>query len=78
MSAVGKSKMAKVQRKTALRVFSAYCNVSADAVLVVVSMPPIDILAEERLFMFNNKDDPRQDGKPESQHFVNGKHGGAS
>lgn len=58
MSSSGKAKMAKVQRKTALRVSSAYCTVSADAALVVASMPPIDILAKERLYMFSNKDDP--------------------
>jgi len=58
MSATGKDKMAKVQRKTALRVCSAYCTVSAEAALVVASMPPIDILANERLYIYDNKDDP--------------------
>jgi len=58
MSATGKAKMAKVQRKTALRVSSAYCTVSADAELVVASMTPIDILAKERHFLYSNKDTP--------------------
>jgi len=58
MSPTGMSKMASVQRKTALRVSSAYCTVSADAALVVASMPPIDVLAKERLFMHSNKNVP--------------------
>jgi len=58
ISAAGKDKMAKVQRKMALRVCSAYCTISAEAALVVASMPPIDILAKERLFIYANKDDP--------------------
>ncbi|KAL4153093.1 hypothetical protein QTP88_000926 [Uroleucon formosanum] len=48
MSSQGKSEMAKVQRKTALRVASAYRTVSLDAALVITDMPPVDLQAEER------------------------------
>jgi hypothetical protein len=57
MSVKGRTEMAKVQRKTALRVTSAYRTVSKEAALVVASMPPIDMLASERQYMFNNKHD---------------------
>lgn len=58
MSPTGKAMMAKVQRKMALMVSSAYCTVLADAAFVVASMPPIDILVIERHYMYNNKNDP--------------------
>jgi len=48
MSSKGKHEMAKVQRKTALRVASAYRTVSLDAALVIADMPPVDLQAEER------------------------------
>ncbi|KAL4135885.1 hypothetical protein QTP88_007467 [Uroleucon formosanum] len=48
MSSQGKSEVAKVQRKTALRVASAYRTVSLDAALVIADMPPVDLQAEER------------------------------
>ncbi|XP_027850505.1 uncharacterized protein LOC114129856 [Aphis gossypii] len=64
MSAKGTAEMAKVQRKTVLRVASAYCTVvSTNAALVVASMPPIDLLAKERLFIYSNKVDPEARGK---------------
>jgi len=58
MSAKGTVEMTKVQRKTGLRVASAHCTVSTNAVLIMVSMPPIDLLAKEHLFIYSNKDDP--------------------
>lgn len=57
MSSKGKAEMAKVQRKTSLRVISAYCSVSEDAVLVLSSMPPIDLLAIDRKYNFMHKVD---------------------
>lgn len=50
----GKSELAKVQRRTALRVASEYCTISADAILVIANMPPIDLMAMERHNIFEN------------------------
>lgn len=58
MSSKGTAEMSKVQRKTALRVASAYCTVSTAAALVVASMPPIDLLAKERRSIYIHKGDP--------------------
>lgn len=55
MSESGIKEMAKCQRRIALRVASAYSTVSADTVLVIADMPPIDILAVERLDSFNRE-----------------------
>lgn len=41
--------MARVQRRSALRVAAAYRTVSEDAILVLTAIPPIDLLAQERL-----------------------------
>ena len=40
------------QRYVALRIVSAYTTVSTSAVLVLASVPPIDLLAEERQEIF--------------------------
>lgn len=55
MSCSGKREMAKVQRKMALRVASAYRTVSEDAILVIANMPPVDLLATERKYLFTRK-----------------------
>jgi len=54
MSQKGKSELAKVQKRTALRVASAYCTVSADAVLVLTDMPSIDLVSIKRQKIFKN------------------------
>ena len=41
-------KLFSAQRGVVLRIVSAYRNVSTSAVLVLASVPPIDLLAEER------------------------------
>ena len=41
-------KLFSAQRSVALRIVSAYRTVSTSAVLVLASVPPIDLLAEER------------------------------
>ena len=41
-------KLFSAQRSAALRIVSAYRTVSTSAVLVLASVPPIDLLAEER------------------------------
>ena len=41
-------KLFSAQRSVALRIFSAYRTVSTSAVLILASVPPIDVLAEER------------------------------
>ena len=43
-----KKKLFSAQRGVALRIVSAYRTVSTSAVLVPASVPPIDLLAEER------------------------------
>lgn len=48
MSVTGIRELSKVQRSIALRVASAYCTVSLEAVLVISDMPPIDLLAREK------------------------------
>jgi len=54
MSQSGIRELGKCQRRIALRVASAYCSVSADAVLVIADIPPIDLLAKERMECFNH------------------------
>jgi len=48
MAKYGLSELTKCQRRIMLRVVSAYCTVSADAALVIASIPPIDLLGSER------------------------------
>lgn len=48
-------KLLAVQRTAALRVTSAYRTVSASAVQVIAGMIPIDLVAEERLKLFEAK-----------------------
>jgi len=48
MSQTGIRELAKVQRRTALRVASAYRTVSTETVLVIADMPPIELMAIER------------------------------
>ena len=57
-------RLASVQRRSALRVISAYRTVSEAAVLVLASTPPIDLLAQEKQETYNEFQEHR--GKPES------------
>ena len=45
-------KLFSAQRGVVMRIVSAYRTVSTSAVLVLVSVPPIDLLAEERKHTF--------------------------
>lgn len=45
-------KMVAIQRKSLLRVASAYRTVSAEAVQVVAGFPPIDLMVAERCFLY--------------------------
>lgn len=45
--------MARVQRRSCLRVISAYRTVSEAAALVLSASPPVDLLAEERKLRYN-------------------------
>jgi len=54
MSQKGKNELAKVQRRIALRVASAYCTVSYNAIQVIADMPPIVLIAIERQEIFEN------------------------
>jgi endonuclease/exonuclease/phosphatase family metal-dependent hydrolase len=47
--------LARVQRRSALRVASAYRTVSGDAILVLTAIPPIDLLAAERQAVYNGQ-----------------------
>jgi hypothetical protein len=47
--------LARVQRRSALRVASAYRTVSEDAILVLTATPPIDLLAKERQAVYNGQ-----------------------
>lgn len=48
MSKKGKTELVKVQRKTAIRIASAYSTISTEASQVLADLPPIDLLAKER------------------------------
>ena len=50
-----RKKLAQVQRRSALRVSSAYRTISELAVLIVAGMVPIDLLAKERKMVFQRK-----------------------
>lgn len=49
-----KAELAKVQRRVALRVASAYHTVSYDNIWVISDMPPIELMAIERQETFTN------------------------
>ncbi|XP_017786933.1 PREDICTED: uncharacterized protein LOC108569765 [Nicrophorus vespilloides] len=49
-----------VQRKSAIRICSAYRTISRDAVKVIAGMPPIELLATERKETDCGKDDKLQ------------------
>ncbi|KAL4134772.1 hypothetical protein QTP88_006487 [Uroleucon formosanum] len=54
MSTKGKTELAKIQRRVALRVASAYCTVSYNAIQIIADMPPIALMAIERQDIFEN------------------------
>lgn len=54
MSPKGKTELAKIQRRVALRVASAYCIVSYNAIQIIADMPPIALMAIERQDIFEN------------------------
>nr|CAH7715473.1 unnamed protein product [Callosobruchus chinensis] len=47
-----------VFRKLAIRVCQAYRTISLDAVMVIASMPPFDLMAKERADRYGNLDEP--------------------
>ncbi|KAL4100827.1 hypothetical protein QTP88_020856 [Uroleucon formosanum] len=55
MSKKGLSELAKVQRRIALMVASAYRTSSTDAVLVITGIPPIDLQALKRKAIYDNR-----------------------
>jgi len=75
MSAKGTAEMVKVQRKTALRVVSAYCTVST---LVLASMPPIDLLPKNAYTCTQTRTTQKPEGRLEISPSNHGKHGGIS
>jgi len=58
MGATGWAELLKVQRRICLRVASAYCTVSRDAVAVITGIPPLNLLAKERKSMYERKRNP--------------------
>lgn len=54
LSKKGKAELAKVQIRVALRVASAYCTVSYNAIQIIADMPPIVLIAIERQEIFEN------------------------
>lgn len=52
---MGKAKLnlARVQRRSAIRVVAAYSTISGEAVLAIAGIPPIDLLAHERRAIHN-------------------------
>lgn len=56
ISAGAMNTMKSAYRMTMLRVACCYCTTSYDAAAVVSSMPPLDLLAEERRRIFNGVD----------------------
>lgn len=57
-----RNNLAKIQRRSLLRVAAAYRTVSEDAVLVLTAVPPIDLLALERraVFLGTTRKDARE------------------
>lgn len=59
-----KRKLLKVQRGLLIRVASAYRTISAEAVGVIAGVPPVDLLACERMKMYGGMD--QQEAKEET------------
>uniref|UniRef100_A0A2H8TIE5 Reverse transcriptase domain-containing protein n=1 Tax=Melanaphis sacchari TaxID=742174 RepID=A0A2H8TIE5_9HEMI len=60
MSATGWAVLHKVQRRICLRVASAYCTTSTDAVRVITGIAPLDLLAKERKTMHESRRHPER------------------
>lgn len=50
-----RKKLARVQRKSAVRVTCAYRTVSEEAVLAIAASPPVDLLAQERAATYSGE-----------------------
>jgi len=57
MCAMGWAALQKVQRRVCLRVASAYCTTSTDALGVITGIAPLDLLAKERKMAYDKKRD---------------------
>ncbi|KAL4153676.1 hypothetical protein QTP88_001509 [Uroleucon formosanum] len=57
MSASGWIELAKIQRHVCLRIVSTYCTVSRDAVGVIASLAPIDLMAKDRKRVYQERKD---------------------
>ncbi|XP_022179038.1 uncharacterized protein LOC111039738 [Myzus persicae] len=60
MSKMGWSALLKIQRRICLRVASAYCTVSSDAVCVISGIVPLDLMAYEREINNERRGNPRR------------------
>lgn len=58
MCTPGWAELFKVQRRMSLRVVSAYCTVSGDAVGVIAGIAPIDLIARDRKRQYEIKKKP--------------------
>lgn len=68
MSRQGWTILSKVQRRAALRVASAYRTVSNDALLIVAGIPPVELQAKHRKFLYDNKAVTRKGATRETAH----------
>ncbi|KAF0735570.1 Reverse transcriptase domain-containing protein [Aphis craccivora] len=66
MCTAGWLALEKVQRRICLRVASAYCTTSTDALGVITGIAPLDLLAKERHMMHDKKRDPERPPTVES------------
>jgi len=62
MSKTGWTSLLRIQRRICLRVASAYCTVSSDAVGVTACIPPLELMANERRNIYEFR------GNPSTQH----------
>lgn len=51
--------LSKIQRRICLRVASAYCTVSGEAVRVISGIVPVDLMAFERSNVLDHRENPR-------------------
>lgn len=72
MSATGWTELLKVQRRICLRVASGYCTISREAVSVITSIAPLNLLAKERKQIHDMKSN-REQTQPQKTSWIRGK-----
>ncbi|KAL4126804.1 hypothetical protein QTP88_011013 [Uroleucon formosanum] len=69
MSATGWTELLKVQRRICLRVASGYCTISREAVSVITSIAPLNLLAKERKQIHDMKSN-REQTQPQKTSWI--------